>query len=126
MVVEATAVEEEATAVEVVDTEVAVVATEVVVEDTVVEGITSDELPLLVITTDEVVIPVDTHPEGTTTDETSLEGMITDGMIDLLGETMTVTGVLLEGMTEIGSMTVRTELLLPSLMDDLRKYLVPG
>jgi hypothetical protein len=99
----------------------------VVEEDTeVVEGTMSDELPLPVITTDEVVIPVDTLLEGTTTEGMNLEGMIIDVMIDPPGETMTETGVLPEGMTGIGSMTVRTELLLPSPTEDLRKYLVLG
>jgi hypothetical protein len=110
--------EEEATAVE-EDTK------EVEVEATVVEGITSDELLLPETTTDEVEIPVDTLLDERSTEGMNPEGMITDGTIDLLGETMTVIGVLLEGTTEIGSMTEtdRNEPLPPKPMDETRKYL---
>jgi len=97
---------------------------EVEAEDTVVEGITSDELLLSETTTDEVEIPVDTLLDERNIEGMNPEGTIIDGTIDLLGETMTVTGVLLEGMTEIGSMTETdlNELLPPKAMDETRKY----
>jgi hypothetical protein len=109
--VEATAVEE--------DTK------EVEVEVTVVEGITSDELLLPETTTDEVEIPVDTLLDERSTEGMNPEGTITDGTIDLPGETMTVIGALLEGMTEIGSMTETdlNEPLPPKPTDETRKYL---
>lgn len=93
-------------------------------EGTVVEGITSDELLLPETTTDEVEIPVDTLLDERNTEGMNPEGMITDGTIDPLGETMTVIGVLLEGMTEIGSMTETdlNEPLPPKAMDETRKY----
>ena len=58
------------------------------------------------------------------TEGMNLEGTITDGTIDPLGETMTVIGVLLEGTTEIGSMTETdlNEPLPPKPMDETRKY----
>jgi hypothetical protein len=97
---------------------------EVEAEDTVVEGITSDELLLPEITTDEVEIPADTLLDERSIEGMNPEGTITDGTIDPLGETMTVIGVLLEGTTEIGSMTEtdRNEPLPPKPMDETRKY----
>jgi hypothetical protein len=93
-------------------------------EVTVVEGITSDELLLPETTTDEVEIPVDTLLDERSTEGMNPEGTITDGTIDLLGETMTVIGVLLEGTTEIGSMTETdlNEPLPPKATDETRKY----
>lgn len=97
---------------------------EVAAEATVVEGITSDELPLPETTTDEVVILVDTLPDETITEGMNPEGTIIDGTTDLPGETMTVIGVLPEGMTEIGSMTETDpiEPLPPRAVDETRKY----
>jgi hypothetical protein len=97
---------------------------EVEAEVTVVEGITSDELLLPETTTDEVEIPVDTLLDERSTEGMNPEGTITDGTIDLLGETMTVIGVLLEGTTEIGSMTETdlNEHLPPKPMDETREY----
>ena len=111
--------------VEVEDMAVVVVDTKEVEEEvTVVEGIMSDELLLPETTTDEVEILVDTLLDERNTEGMNPEGTITDGMIDLLGETMTVTGVLLEGMIEIGSMTEtdQNEHLPPRPMDETRKY----
>jgi len=110
--------------VEVEDTVVAVDTKEVEAEVTVVEGITSDELLLPETTTDEVETLVDTLLDARNTEGMNPEGTITDGTIDLLGETMTVTGVLLEGMIEIGSMTEtdQNEHLPPRPMDETRKY----
>ena len=103
------------------------VATEVVVVATVVEGIMSDELPLLEITTDEVATLVDTLHDETTTVGMNLEGTTIDVMIDLPGETMTETGVLHEGKqgtTEIDTMTEidPSELPLPKQTVETRKY----
>jgi hypothetical protein len=97
---------------------------EVEAEDTVVEGITSDELLLPETTTDEVEIPVDILLDERNTEGMNPEGTITDGTIDPLGETMTVIGVLPEGTTEIGSMTETdlNEPLPPKPMDETRKY----
>jgi len=121
-----TRVVEVATEARVVDTRAVVVVDtkEVEAEVTVVEGITSDELLLPETTTDEVETLVDTLLDERNTEGMNPEGTITDGMIDLLGETMTVTGVLLEGMTEIGSTTEtdQNEHLPPRLMDETRKY----
>jgi hypothetical protein len=97
----------------------------VVVVATVVEGTTSDELPLPETTTDEMaVIPVDILLDETTTEGMNLEGTITDEMIDLPGETMTEIGVLLEGTTEIGTMTGNdpSEHLPLKAMVETRKY----
>jgi hypothetical protein len=114
----ATKEEEEATVVVEEDTK------EVEAEDTAVEGITSDELLLPETTTDEVEIPVDILLDERSIEGMNPEGTITDGTIDLPGETMTVIGVLPEGTTEIGSMTEtdRNELLPPKPMDETRKY----
>jgi hypothetical protein len=106
-------------------TVVAEVATKVVVaEVTVVEGITSDELPLPETTTDEVEILVDILLDERSTEGMNLEGTITDGTIDPPGETMTVIGVPLEGTTERGTMTEtdRNEHLPLKPMDETRKY----
>lgn len=132
VVVEATKEEEVADTKGVVVEDIKVVeeedTKEVVVAATVVEGITSDELPLPETMTDEVVIPVATLLDEMITEGTNLEGTTTDGMIDLPGETTTVIGVLLEGMTEIGSMTEtdRSVLLSPRPMDETRKYQTSG